>query len=44
MAFTNRPYPATRLGQSFLAYELEEFYQAKVFEHAGKKAEVINAY
>jgi eukaryotic-like serine/threonine-protein kinase len=28
----------------FLAYALGEFYQAKVFEHAGKKADAVNAY
>jgi hypothetical protein len=28
----------------FLAYALSEFYLAKVFEHAGKRAEAVNAY
>jgi hypothetical protein len=28
----------------FLAYALGEFYQAKVFEHAGTKADAVNAY
>jgi hypothetical protein len=28
----------------FLAYALGEFYLAKVFEHAGKKADAVNAY
>ncbi|HEV2728839.1 MAG TPA: tetratricopeptide repeat protein [Terriglobales bacterium] len=28
----------------FLAYALGEFYQAKVYEHAGKKADAVNAY
>jgi hypothetical protein len=27
----------------FLAYALAEFYQAKVFEHMGKKADAVNA-
>jgi eukaryotic-like serine/threonine-protein kinase len=28
----------------FLAYELGEFYQAKIFEHMGKKTDAVNAY
>jgi len=28
----------------FLTYALGQFYQAKVFEHAGKKADAVNAY
>jgi len=28
----------------FLAYELAEFYQARIFEHAGKKTDAVNAY
>jgi hypothetical protein len=28
----------------FLAYALVEFYQAKVYEHDGKKADAVNAY
>jgi len=30
--------------RDFLAYALGEFYQAKVFEHTGKKADAVNAY
>jgi hypothetical protein len=31
-------------GNSFLTFTLVQFYQGKVYEHDGKKAEAINAY
>jgi len=36
--------PPSIANSDFLAYALGEFYQAKVFEHTGKKADAVNAY
>jgi tetratricopeptide (TPR) repeat protein len=36
--------PLSIASSDFLTYVLSEFYLAKVFEHAGKRADAVNAY